>query len=165
MKRGHQYRSGLEGNGSLLFDGGVDIVAAFWEDGYNKCWCSLCLQMALITRSTELLRRELVFEKKAERRLTRAIFPWPDSHFLTAGLGAILMPIRPLVWLRLVELARRVLPTATHPFTKSVIIRPADCSLKCRVPSYMRSSQFDTSTGSNMNLSRLSNVCYHMALG
>jgi hypothetical protein len=44
-----------EDNGPLLFDGGVDIVGAFWEDGYDKCWSGLCLPLTLIARSTELL--------------------------------------------------------------------------------------------------------------
>ena len=44
-----------EDNGTLLFDGGVDIAAAFWEDGYNKCWRGLCRPLTLITRIIELL--------------------------------------------------------------------------------------------------------------
>ena len=44
-----------EDNGPLLFDGGVDIIGAFWEDRYDKCWRSFCLPLTLIARSTELL--------------------------------------------------------------------------------------------------------------
>jgi hypothetical protein len=32
-------------NEPLHFDGGIDIVAAFWEDGYDKCWHSLCIPL------------------------------------------------------------------------------------------------------------------------
>ena len=44
-----------EDDGPLLFDGGVNVVGAFWEDGYDKCWWGLRLPLTLIARSTELL--------------------------------------------------------------------------------------------------------------
>jgi hypothetical protein len=40
--------------GRYFFDGGVDIVTAFWEDGYNKRWRGLCLPLTLFARGTEL---------------------------------------------------------------------------------------------------------------
>lgn len=53
--KGVKKQSELEANGQLLFDGGVDIGGAFWENGYNECWRGLCPPLGLITRSMELL--------------------------------------------------------------------------------------------------------------
>lgn len=57
----HTRRKGVESvrtnedDGPLLFDGSVDIVAAFREDGYNEGWGGLCLPLTLFARGTELL--------------------------------------------------------------------------------------------------------------
>ena len=62
-EQGHQNQSRLEENGSLLFDGGVDIVPVFREDGHDKCWRGLYLPLTFIARGVELLWQGLAIDK------------------------------------------------------------------------------------------------------
>ena len=41
----------------LLFDGGIDVVSAVWEDHDNKCRESSCTTLTFATSRTKLLQR------------------------------------------------------------------------------------------------------------